>query len=164
MKNPIWSGLIVAMLLLGCSHKDAGKKEQPDQVQPTPTETEELLDNTEPTCYLFATDRDTVSLRLYPPVEGKIKGDLNYYFFERDGNTGHIEGEIHGDTLFADYTFQSEGLISVREVAFLLGEGQVMEGYGDVEEKDGRMVFWHKDSLDFSNGLVMPKVPCSSLY
>ena len=29
--------------------------------------------------------------------------------------------------------------------------------------KDGKMVFSHKDSLDFSNGLIMPKVPCDQL-
>src|SRR5690606_5814178 len=86
--------------------------------------------------------------------------DLHYNFYERDGNVGFITGEIHGDTLIADYTFLSEGIISVREVGFLLGEEQVTEGYGDVEEVDGKVVFWHKDSLDFSNGLIMPKIPC----
>lgn len=116
-----------------------------------------------PSCYLFATDRDTVYLKLNQPVNGKVTGDLNYDFFERDGNTGFIEGEVHGDTLIADYTFLSEGLVSVREVGFLLGDDQVVEGYGDVEEVDGKMVFWHKDSLDFSNGLVMPKVPCDQV-
>lgn len=116
-----------------------------------------------PSCYLYATDRDTVYLAMDAPAGDKITGELRYDFFERDGNIGFIEGNVRGDTLIADYTFLSEGLISVREVGFLLGEDQVMEGYGDVEMVDGRMVFWHKDSLDFSNGLVMLKVPCEQL-
>lgn len=119
--------------------------------------------HSDPSCYLFATERDTVYLVLDPPMDGKITGELSYNIYERDGNIGFIEGEVQGDTLIADYTFLSEGMVSVREVGFLLGEGQVVEGYGDVEEVDGRMVFWHKDSLDFSNGLIMPKVPCGQL-
>lgn len=111
-------------------------------------------------CYLFTTETDTVYLVMDPPGAGKITGELSYDFYERDGNIGFIEGEVQGDTLIADYTFLSEGMVSVREVGFLLGEDQVIEGYGDVDEVDGRMVFWHKDSLDFSNGLVMSKVPC----
>jgi|SRR5690606_32210742 hypothetical protein len=116
-----------------------------------------------PSCYLFTTDRDTVYLVLDPPLDGKITGELSYDFYERDGNIGFIEGKVQRDTLIADYTFLSEGTVSVREVGFLLGENQVVEGYGDVEEVDGKMVFWHKDSLDFSNGLIMPKVPCGQL-
>ena len=114
-------------------------------------------------CFLYANGRDTVYLALDSWIGDKITGELRYDFFERDGNIGFIEGRISGDTLFADYTFLSEGLVSVREVGFFLGEDQIIEGYGDVEEVDGRMVFWHKDSLDFSNGLVMPKIPCEQL-
>lgn len=116
-----------------------------------------------PSCYLFTTDRDTVYLVLDPPKAGKITGELSYDFYERDGNIGFIEGEVQGDTLIADYTFLSEGMVSVREVGFLFGEDEVIEGYGDVDEVDGRLVFWHKDSLDFSNGLIMSKVPCGQL-
>ena len=119
--------------------------------------------NAGPSCYCFTTDRDTVYLVLDPPMGGKITGELSYDFFERDGNIGFIEGRVHGDTLIADYTFLSEGMVSVREVGFLLAEDQVIEGYGDVDYVDGRMVFWHKDSLDFSNGLVMPRIPCDKL-
>lgn len=154
-------GMVVLLLSCGTGSQNTIEQEEQEIVQENQ---EERMSATGPSCYLFATDRDTVYLKLNPPINGKVTGDLNYDFFERDGNTGFIEGEIHRDTLIADYTFLSEGLISVREVGFLLGEDQVMEGYGDVEEKDGRMVFWHKDSLDFSNGLIMPEVPCDQIF
>ena len=116
-----------------------------------------------PACYIYATDRDTVYLVLASPVGDTITGELRYDFFERDGNIGFIEGQVRGDTLMADYTFLSEGMVSVREVGFLLGKDRVIEGYGDVEQVDGRMVFWHKDSLDFSNGLMMSQISCDQL-
>jgi hypothetical protein len=151
----------VMILLAGCNNNSPSNKEQLTE-QSDVSATGKNGDTDASSCYLFATDRDTVFLKLNPPVDGKVTGDLNYLFYERDGNVGHIVGEIKGDTLFADYTFMSEGLSSVREVAFLLDENQVTEGYGDVKEQDGKMVFWHKDSLDFTNGLVMPKVPCDN--
>src|SRR5690554_5318875 len=153
---------VIMFLLVACNNGNQKTTDQQGQEIRQENQDEKTI-AAGPSCYLFATDRDTVYLKLNPPVNGRVTGDLNYDFFERDGNTGFIEGEIHGDTLIADYTFLSEGLISVREVGFLLEEDQVMEGYGDVEEKDGRMVFWHKDSLDFSNGLVMPEVPCDQI-
>jgi len=155
--------IIISSFLLACNKGRQNAVPQEEQETAPKNNAAEHMTAAEASCYMFATDRDTVYLKLNPPVDGKVTGDLNYNFFERDGNTGFIEGQISGDTLIADYTFLSEGLISVREVGFLLGEDQVMEGYGDVEEKDGKMVFWHKDSLDFSNGLVMPEVPCDQI-
>lgn len=164
MKNQLLPILFIMISLLGCNNSGNKSNEQilkePEAVKENQ---QEVFETTAASCYLFTTDRDTVSLKLNPPLNGKVTGDLSYFFYEKDGNVGQIEGEIHGDTLFADYTFRSEGLSSVREVAFLLGEDQVKEGYGDVEEQDGKMVFRHRDSLDFSNGLVMPKVPCEQL-
>jgi len=153
---------IIALHLLSCNNGNQNKVDQGGE-EIVQRKKEEKIDAAGPSCYLFATERDTVYLKLIVSDNGKVTGDLNYDFYERDGNTGFIEGEIRGDTLIADYTFLSEGLISVREVGFLLGDEQVIEGYGDVEEKNGRMVFWHKDSLDFSNGLVMPKIDCDEI-
>lgn len=148
-------------LLTACSNPNQNAQVQGEQVTVQVDAEEEMF--TAPSCYLYATDKDTVYLALNPPVAGKVTGDLSYDFFERDGNIGFIEGEVQGDTLIADYTFLSEGMVSVREVGFLLEEDQVIEGYGDVEQVGGRMVFWHTDSLDFSNGLVMHKVSCEQI-
>jgi hypothetical protein len=161
VKNCAWFFPVVLIIQTACSNGDSNIREQSQNDGDLAQENQrDAVKIPGPSCYLYATERDTVFLKLNPSVNGKVTGELNYLFFQRDSNVGHIEGEIRGDTLLADYTFLSEGLTSVREVAFLLGENQVMEGYGDAEEKDGRMVFRHSDSLDFSNGLVLPQVPC----
>jgi hypothetical protein len=68
---------------------------------------------------------------------------------------------MHGDTLLADYTFQSEGTESVRQVAFLQQGDGFVEGYGDMEDQNGKMVFKNTGSLDFSSGTAFTKVPCA---
>lgn len=67
---------------------------------------------------------------------------------------------MKGDTLIVDYTFDSEGSESVREVVFLKRNNQLIEGFGDVEEKDGKTVFKDKSKLIFGNSIVFKKVDC----
>lgn len=65
--------------------------------------------------------KDSIFLQLH--IDNNIvNGDLEYKRFEKDRNKGTIKGMFRGDTLFADYTFMSEGVMSVREVMFLKKE------------------------------------------
>ena len=110
-------------------------------------------------CYASVTAADSATLRLVN-TNGDITGELTYNYYEKDDNRGTIMGQMHGDTLLADYTFMSEGTESVRQVAFLKkGEGFV-EGYGDAEEREGKMIFTNTAALDFGQGSVFEKTPC----
>ncbi len=86
-----------------------------------------------------------------------VTGELVYDYFEKDKNTGTIKGEMKGDTLFAEYMFMSEGINSVREVAFLKKGDSWIEGYGDVEEQTGKIVFKNKAALKFEINITLKK-------
>ncbi|TAH00804.1 MAG: hypothetical protein EAZ15_08355 [Sphingobacteriales bacterium] len=118
----------------------------------------------EPTtnCYTYLKDSNQVSLKI-TVIENKVKGDLTYNYFQKDKNTGTIEGEMRGDTLFADYKFESEGLNSVREVAFLKMGNKLFEGYGEVLEKSGKMVFKNRTALNFDNKMPLIKTDCKTV-
>lgn len=142
--------LLPALLLtMGCTSE---KTEQADdQLQTKEVETS--------ACYAAITAADSVSLRLVN-INGDITGELTYNNYEKDDNRGTIMGQMHGDTLLADYTFMSEGTESVRQVAFLKKGDGFVEGYGDAEERDGKMFFKNTTALDFGPGTVFEKVPC----
>lgn len=110
-------------------------------------------------CFISASSTDTVWLKIevFPNV---VTGILKYQFFEKDQNQGTIDGHLEGSILYADYTFQSEGSISVREVAFLLESDKVTEGFGEVEVKDGKQVFKDRSSIIFSDGLTFNRIDC----
>jgi hypothetical protein len=111
-------------------------------------------------CYIYIKNRDTASLKLNITGE-ELTGELNYKLFEKDSNTGKIAGEIKGDTIIAEYTFDSEGIRSVREVVFVRkDDGNIYEGTGDVVEKDGKMVFKDRSALKFSPTMVFSKTEC----
>ncbi len=110
-------------------------------------------------CYMKVVQQDTFLLRLNKTGQ-KISGSLEYDFFEKDRNVGMVSGELNGDTLFAEYKFKSEGVESVRELAFILKEVDVQEGYGEMEEKGGRMVFKNRSAVQFTDTTLFKNLPC----
>lgn len=110
-------------------------------------------------CYRSINNNDTVLLSTKDSA-GYITGTLAYNLFEKDKNTGTIQGNMHDSLLVADYTFMSEGTTSVRQVAFKKTANGFVEGYGDVEDKDGKMIFKNIDSLTFNNTSVLTEIDC----
>ncbi len=110
-------------------------------------------------CYVNTKSKDSMLLHL--TVKNNIvTGNMNYQIAGKDKNKGTLQGEMRGDTLFADYTFMSEGTQSVRQVAYLKKDNSLLEGYGDVEEKGNKMVFKNTGKLNFGKGVVLQKIDC----
>ncbi len=111
-------------------------------------------------CYESVSNKDSVKMKV-EVFENVVTGTLAYKFYQKDSNKGEFEGTLKGDTLLADYTFMSEGTQSVRQVVFLIKDETAIEGYGDIEEKDGKMVFKNLSSVVFGKGIILKKVECN---
>jgi hypothetical protein len=94
-------------------------------------------------------------------TDNLVTGELDYYIFEKDSNKGTIRGRMSGDTLLADYTFLSEGTTSVREIVMVKKGGDFLEGYGEVEETEGKANFVNPKKLKFKDGLTFRKTNCN---
>ena len=92
-------------------------------------------------CYQMIIKNDTATLSLN--LDGdKASGSLNYNWFERDDNSGTFNGAIMNDSLIvADYTFQSEGITSVRQVVFKVQDSLLLQGYGEVQTRNDTALF-----------------------
>lgn len=112
-------------------------------------------------CYIGVPGKDSVFLQLHID-NNTVTGDLEYKRFEKDRNKGVIKGMFRGDTLLADYTFISEGVMSVREVIFLKKEDGLIEGFGDVEEKNKRMVFKNTGEVKFDEAMLLKQSDCGN--
>jgi hypothetical protein len=110
-------------------------------------------------CYSTTGGKDSVYLKLekFPNV---VTGQLLYKLYEKDSNTGDIDGVLRGDTLIAYYKFRSEGIESVRQVIFLIKGDVAKEGYGEMEERDGKMVFKNLQEIIFSKSPMLQKITC----
>ncbi|ODS73991.1 MAG: hypothetical protein ABS46_19795 [Cytophagaceae bacterium SCN 52-12] len=151
--------LIISLLLVTVACNPS-PKQTTDDTGPAGEDTTRMTIQIPKTgCYVNISARDTVRLKVetFPNV---VTGTLRYNFYEKDKNTGEIEGRLMGDTLLADYTFMSEGKRSTRQVIFLVRDSIAIEGYGVMEEKEGKMVFKDIREIDFSEGMKLVKVSC----
>ena len=110
-------------------------------------------------CYSYINDKDTITLNM-EGLANAVTGKLTYKLFQKDSNKGELTGQLNGDTLLADYNFMSEGQLSTRQVIFLIKNNTAKEGYGEMEEKNGKTIFKNTKGVSFETGLALNKVEC----
>lgn len=162
MKTTSLTFAIFALILLSCTNENKSKQatENSEVIAVDTTFTATQPKTSSSNCYVYIKNRDTASLKINMDGE-ELTGELNYRLFEKDSNKGTIAGEMKGDTIIAEYTFDSEGMRSVREVIFVKrDDGNIYEGTGDMMEKSGKMVFRDRSSLKFSPTMVFTKTNC----
>ena len=147
--------LLMSAALAGCGTKNTTSSET---AITTGADSATTTDG-QPQCYALTTDSDTVRMSL-TQQGSNVSGTLLYQLAGKDRNTGTVSGQMRGDTLLANYTFQSEGQESVREVAFLTKDDGFVEGYGPVQEQNGKMIFTPNTPLTFELNRVLTKVTC----
>ena len=153
MKKSIVLILVFAAICFSC------KKEQ--VTVPEIKEAILVQDSVFKECFIGILKKDSVSLTLITKNSISKSGKLSYRFFEKDKNEGEFSGEMKGDTLFAIYTFMSEGISSAREVAFLKKGDTFIEGYAEVvDNNEGKVIFKNRKTLRFDGNIVLKKVDC----
>ena len=162
MKKPLLLLAVVAAFVVACN---SNKSESNVSDSTEAAAADATLQPVEPAtaastaCFAYTKNRDTASLELKFAGE-EVTGNLSYKLFEKDRNSGSIAGEIKGDTIIAEYTFASEGAQSIREVVFLKKGDQWIEGFGDVEEKKGKVTFKNRAALKFGDAITFTKTDC----
>ena len=142
--------IIGVILLFSCNSNDS---------KTTSTKESKPQSSSSVDCYRYSSSNSSIALKVIR-TNGFITGTLEYNLAEKDRNTGTIQGEMKADLLVADYSFESEGTKSIRQVAFKKDGDGFVEGYGDVETKDNRVRFKNIDSLQFNNEIKLDKVDC----
>jgi hypothetical protein len=153
MKLSIVGCLILYLLAASCNTKNSNRAAE------TADQTEKAGRELPVNCYRFADKNDTIRLQLVR-VGGSITGTLVYKLHEKDKNEGTIQGTLNGDILVADYTFRSEGVSSVRQVAFKKINNVYVEGYGETISTNNREHFRNVDSLQYNSNFGLSEIDC----
>jgi hypothetical protein len=155
MKKKIFTLIIITGILFSCNNSNTLNTNQDSTIEKT-----SINGLSGSHCYSYEKNKDSVTLVI--SISGTtVTGKLNYNLFEKDANSGTINGMLKNDTLVADYTFTSEGTQSVREVEFLLTDSTAKEGYGEMTEKNNKMIFINPAQISFDNSFVLLKEDCS---
>lgn len=163
MKRSFLFLAIATGLIVACTSKNADKKTTDSAeliAEDTTFSVTKPANGNRTECYMYTKNRDTVSMKLAIAGE-EYTGELSYGFFEKDKSKGTFGGEMKGDTLIAEYTFDAEGMRSVREVVFLKRDGKLLEGFGDTEDKGTKVMFKDRSKLKFGEAIVLTRVTCN---
>lgn len=152
---------LFAILAVACVLSCTGKSGSGEKLSVDTTAEGKLLPGVKISdCYVYKTERDSAFLRIDILDNDMAAGALSYVLFEKDRNLGAFVGTMQGDKIFAHYTFSSEGTQSIREVAFLKkGEGWI-EGFGEIKDSAGIMIFKDRSKVDFEKGLYFKPAEC----
>jgi len=110
-------------------------------------------------CYQMTLKGDTATMKI-DLLDSTVTGYLDYHFKEKDLNSGTLKGVIRDRYIYADYTFRSEGISSIREVIFKVEGNTLVPGFGDIVEKDKKIIFTNKDAIQFQYETPFLKVSC----
>lgn len=109
-------------------------------------------------CYGFSDENSSIRFQIVTATEQNVEGRLYYALAEKDANNGAFKGVMNGDTLIGMYTFTSEGIESTRQVAFLLKNKSLVEGFGAMDSSGTKFLDVHE--LEYSSTMPLTKISC----
>lgn len=155
MNRKIRACFSMCLLLMGTQACNSGKSDNSSQSNDS-TAVEHVESASLPGTYEYAGNADTIRLDLHTKQDS-VYGQLLYALGEKDRNVGDFKGVIKGGQLIGEYYFMSEGLASVRDMIFNVTKEGLLEGYGEVEERDGGFRFIDTKNLKFNHGMLLIK-------
>jgi uncharacterized protein YxeA len=148
--------MLVLVTIIACKNNTKTENQLVTKEENTEKETSNKP-TLETGCYGYNSDGNQIKMEI-TEVNENVKGDLNIAYAEKDTNQGKFLGTLKGDKLIGTYTFNSEGTESAREMAFLVKDNQLIEGYGDLNE-DGTK-FKDVNSIKYTSTMPLNKVDC----
>lgn len=154
--------LLISIIACSIACNNAGNRQETTQTNDTAvTDSEHVSATPIPLdgCYKMIFNADTATLRLNV-IDSFVTGDLSYNLVAKDRNDGSIKGVIRDSLIIADYTFRSEGMMSVRQVAFKIYGTTLIEGHGELNTKTDTFRFKDVNNLTFQKERPFVKTPC----
>jgi len=112
-------------------------------------------------CYEMTMKLDTAQMKL-TINDSIVTGELVYDWNEQDGNKGTLKGVLRDSLIVAEYAYESEGLLSVREVIFKIEDNFLQQAVGDLDQQNNKIIYKDKSRLDFNLMPPFMKIPCSN--
>ena len=93
-----------------------------------------------------------------------VSGKMSFDNFEKDGSSGTVTGKINGDVIELLYSFQSEGMNSVRELFFKMQDGKLISGIGPIGMRGDTAYFSNRSAIEYPQQEAFDKVSCDELH
>lgn len=147
---------LVCIGIIACKN-NTNTQEQSTAQEENPVKKSSETPILETGCYEFNNNGNHVKMEI-DQVNTEVTGNLNIAYDGKDTYQGKFVGSLDGDKLFGTYTFYAEGTESSREMAFLVKDNQLIEGYGELND-DGTK-FKDISTIKFTSTMPLTKIEC----
>ena len=93
-----------------------------------------------------------------------VSGKMSFDNFEKDGSSGTVSGKVNGNVIELLYSFQSEGMNSVRELFFKMQDGKLISGIGPIGMRGDTAYFSNGSAIEYPQQEAFDKVNCDELH
>lgn len=115
-------------------------------------------------CYRGVLERDTVYFVMQHDSAAKsVNGDLTFMNFQKDSRKGTFKGKLTDSLISGYYSYQSEGQRTVEQRVFKLQNNELLQGYGDVSNRNDTIVFKDVNRLNYLTNMPLVKVACEDI-
>lgn len=115
-------------------------------------------------CYRGVLERDTVYFVMQHDSAAKsVNGDLTFINFQKDSRKGTFAGKLTDSLISGYYSYQSEGQRTVEQRVFKLQNNELLQGYGDVSNRNDTIVFKDVNRLNYLTNMPLVKVACEDI-
>lgn len=144
-------------LLVACNNESSNTDSPTDTTRIVDGKAKEEILGTD--CYQWTANKDTVVFAMERGT-GVRNGLLEYNWSEKDRNKGNWRGRAEGDILTGWYNFQSEGIQSVRQVAWKIKGDELWPALGAVSVKSDTSYFVNMSEIRYDSTMALKRVPC----
>ncbi len=109
-------------------------------------------------CYEYNSNGNLIKMEI-TEVNTNVMADLKIAYAEKDASQGKFVGNLTGDKLIGTYTFNAEGKQSTRELAFMIKDNQLIEGFGDLNEEGTK--FKDVKTIQYTSTMPLTMVDCT---
>ena len=108
-------------------------------------------------CYVASIDKDIYTLVINSTEGANILGMLAYNNYQKDSSSGSFTGKFEKDILLGNYSFDSEGMHSDRQVIFKKVGNGFNQGFGPVDSFGGKEVFKNISDVTYDPEFVFAR-------
>ncbi len=118
-----------------------------------------VSDNSIVGCYVATLSKDVYTLNIESEKDGAVTGMLAFNNYQKDSSSGSFSGTFANDILQGNYSFDSEGMHSDRQVIFKKTGNNFVEGFGEVSVVGGKEVFSNPSLVTYDPKSTFIKLP-----
>lgn len=110
-------------------------------------------------CYVDKLGKDVYTLKIDSAENSKVSGMLAFNNYQKDSSSGAFTGTFSEGILLGNYSFDSEGMHSDRQVIFKKVGDNLIEGFGPVKVVGDKEVFEDTSKVTYDPKSTFVKSP-----